>query len=100
MHLTLRQLQCFAAVARNRSFTRAADELHLTQPAVSMQVRQLEQQTGVTVTERPSPPPIPAVAGTSFIAHTGHRPGDVLGGVHIIGQMYDVAPPAAAVLAA
>jgi DNA-binding transcriptional LysR family regulator len=52
MHLTLRQLQCFAAVARNRSFTRAADELHLTQPAVSMQVRQLEQQTGVTVTEQ------------------------------------------------
>lgn len=52
MHLTLRQLQCFAAVARNRSFTRAAEELHLTQPAVSMQVRQLEQQTGVTVTEQ------------------------------------------------
>ena len=52
MHLTLRQLQCFAAVARNRSFTRAADELHLTQPAVSMQVRQLEQQTGVEVTEQ------------------------------------------------
>lgn len=52
MHLTLRQLQCFAAVVRNRSFTRAADELHLTQPAVSMQVRQLEQQTGVTVTEQ------------------------------------------------
>ncbi len=52
MHLTLRQLQCFAAVARNQSFTRAADELHLTQPAVSMQVRQLEQQTGVQVTEQ------------------------------------------------
>lgn len=52
MHLTLRQLQCFAAVARNLSYTRAADELHLTQPAVSMQVRQLEQQTGVRVTEQ------------------------------------------------
>jgi DNA-binding transcriptional LysR family regulator len=52
MHLTLRQLQCFAAVARNRSFTKAADELHLTQPAVSMQIRQLEQQAGVSVTEQ------------------------------------------------
>lgn len=52
MHFTLRQLQCFAAVARNRSFTRAADELHLTQPAVSMQIRQLEQQAGVSVTEQ------------------------------------------------
>jgi DNA-binding transcriptional LysR family regulator len=52
MHITLRQLQCFAAVARNRSFTKAADELHLTQPAVSMQIRQLEHQVGVSVTEQ------------------------------------------------
>ena len=44
MHLTLRQLQCFSEVARNLSFTRAAAALHLTQPAVSMQIRQLEQQ--------------------------------------------------------
>jgi DNA-binding transcriptional LysR family regulator len=52
MHLTLRQLQCFSAVAQNLSFTRAADALHLTQPAVSMQVRQLEQQTGIELTEQ------------------------------------------------
>lgn len=52
MHLTLRQLQCFSAVARNLSFTRAAEELHLTQPAVSMQIRQLEQQAGIAVTEQ------------------------------------------------
>jgi len=52
MHLTLRQLQCFSAVAQNLSFTRAADALHLTQPAVSMQVRQLEQQTGIALTEQ------------------------------------------------
>jgi DNA-binding transcriptional LysR family regulator len=52
MHLTLRQLQCFSAVAQNLSFTKAADTLHLTQPAVSMQVRQLEQQTGIALTEQ------------------------------------------------
>lgn len=52
MHLTLRQLQCFSAVARHLSYTRAADELHLTQPAVSMQIRQLEQQAGMAVTEQ------------------------------------------------
>jgi DNA-binding transcriptional LysR family regulator len=52
MHLTLRQLQCFSAVAQNLSFTRAADTLHLTQPAVSMQVRQLELQTGIALTEQ------------------------------------------------
>ncbi len=52
MHLTLRQLECFSAVAKDLSFTRAAEALHLTQPAVSMQVRQLELQTGVAVTEQ------------------------------------------------
>ena len=52
MHLTLRQLQCFSAVAKHLSYTRAADELHLTQPAVSMQIRQLEQQAGMAVTEQ------------------------------------------------
>lgn len=36
MNITLRQLKVFASVARHLSFTRAAEELHLTQPAVSM----------------------------------------------------------------
>ncbi|MEW6464671.1 MAG: LysR substrate-binding domain-containing protein [Pseudomonadota bacterium] len=44
MHLTLRQLQIFSAAVRHKSFTRAAEALHLTQPAVSMQMRQLEDQ--------------------------------------------------------
>jgi DNA-binding transcriptional LysR family regulator len=52
MHLTLRQLQCFSAVARNLSYTKAAEALHLTQPAVSMQIRQLEHQTGLALTEQ------------------------------------------------
>lgn len=52
MHLTLRQLQCFSAVAKHLSYTKAADELHLTQPAVSMQIRQLESQAGLPVTEQ------------------------------------------------
>ena len=52
MHLTLRQLQCFSAVAKNLSYTKAAQELHLTQPAVSIQIRQLEQQAGLALTEQ------------------------------------------------
>lgn len=38
---TLRQLQVFESIARNNSFSRAAEELHLTQPTVSMQVKKL-----------------------------------------------------------
>lgn len=52
MHLTLRQLSVFAAVARHRSYTLAAAELHLSQPAVSMQVRQLEETVGLALFER------------------------------------------------
>jgi DNA-binding transcriptional LysR family regulator len=46
MHITLRQLQIFEAVARHSSISRAAGELHVTQPAVSMQMKQLEEQIG------------------------------------------------------
>ena len=52
MHLTLRQLKIFEAVARHLSFSRAAEELHLTQPAVSMQVRSLETAAGLPLTEQ------------------------------------------------
>ncbi len=51
MNLTLRQLKIFEAVARHLSFTKASEELHLTQPAVSMQIKQLEQATGVPLFE-------------------------------------------------
>lgn len=52
MHLTLRQLTLFESVARHLSYTRAAEELHLSQPAVSMQVRQLEDAAGMPLFER------------------------------------------------
>lgn len=51
-NVTLRQLRAFEAVARHLSFSRAAEELHLTQPAVSMQVRQLEEMVGLPLTEQ------------------------------------------------
>ncbi len=51
-NVTLRQLTVFEAVARNLNFSRAAQELHLTQPAVSMQVKQLEQAAGLPLFEQ------------------------------------------------
>ena len=52
MHLTLQQLKLFEAVSRNNSFTRAAEELHLTQPAVSIQIKRLESQVGLPLFEK------------------------------------------------
>ena len=51
-HVTFRGLRVFEAVARHLSFSRAAEELHLTQPAVSMQVRQIEDSVGLPLTEQ------------------------------------------------
>jgi len=50
--LTLRQFRVFEAVARHLSFSRAAEELHLSQPAVSMQVKGIEAILGVPLTEQ------------------------------------------------
>lgn len=52
MRTSLRQFQIFDAVARERSYTRAAEALHLTQPAVFTQVKQLEDQLGQPLIER------------------------------------------------
>ncbi len=49
---TLRQLKVFETVARHLSFSRAAEELHLTQPAVSTQVKKLEEHAGLDLFEQ------------------------------------------------
>ncbi len=50
--ITLHQLQIFEVVARHLSFTRAAEELYLTQPTVSMQIKQLSQAIGLPLFEQ------------------------------------------------
>ncbi|MBD1996279.1 LysR family transcriptional regulator [Oculatella sp. FACHB-28] len=52
IHATLHQLKVFEATARHGSFTRAAEELFLTQPTVSMQVKQLTKAVGLPLFEQ------------------------------------------------
>ncbi|VAW94770.1 RuBisCO operon transcriptional regulator CbbR [hydrothermal vent metagenome] len=52
MNVTFRQLEVFEAVARLLSYTLASKELHLSQPAVSMQIKQLEGSTGLPLFEQ------------------------------------------------
>jgi DNA-binding transcriptional LysR family regulator len=68
MRYSLRQLQIFAAVARSRSYTRAAEELNLTQPAVFTQVKQLEAQVGAPLIER--------IGKTLYLTETGRAVAD------------------------
>ena len=52
MRVTLRQLQVFEAVARLGSFSRAAEQIHVSQPAVSKQIRQLQEEVGLPLLEQ------------------------------------------------
>ena len=51
-NITFRQLQVFESIARNHSFTLAAEELFLTQPTVSMQIRKLADTIGMPLFEQ------------------------------------------------
>ena len=66
MHLNLQQLKLFEAVTRNSSYTRAAEELHLTQPAVSIQIKRLEGQAGLPLFELVGKKIFPTVAGDAM----------------------------------
>ena len=61
--LDLRRLRYFVAVATERNFTRAAERLHVAQPALSRQVRQLEDELGVELLRRTTHEVEPTEAG-------------------------------------
>jgi LysR family transcriptional regulator, transcription activator of glutamate synthase operon len=64
----LRQLRTVEAVARHRHFTRAAEELHLAQSALSHQIRRLEAELGTPLFERTSRRVTPTDAGEAIAA--------------------------------
>jgi LysR family transcriptional activator of glutamate synthase operon len=64
----LRQLRYTEAVARHRHFTRAAQELHVAQSALSQQVRRLEAELGAELFERTSRSVMPTEAGEAVAA--------------------------------
>src|SRR3982750_428757 len=81
-----RQLAAFCAVVERRSFSQAAERLGVTQPAVSLQVRALEERLGQTLLDRsgrrveptegggpPSPPAPEGRRGRPLLARSGRR---------------------------
>ena len=69
MNLTFRQLRVFAEVARHGSMARAAEMLHLTPPAVSMQIKELEGQVGLPLFDRQGRTVALSTAGEDFLVH-------------------------------
>jgi LysR family nitrogen assimilation transcriptional regulator len=66
---SLRQIRYFVAVAHTGSFTAAAEELHVSQPAVGLQVKFLEDRVGVPLFERHSRGVEITPAGQTYLRH-------------------------------
>ena len=110
--MDLRQLSGAVAVARYSNFTRAAASLHIAQPALSAQIRNLEHEVGIPLFERTTRRVVVTPAGLAFIAHAdrilaevdaasremAEYAGGVLGRVRI-GAWYTVNPQLPALLA-
>ena len=77
MRIDLRQLEMLDAVARLGTLTLAADALHVTQPAISSQMRKLEAQVGMPLFERDGRGVSLTEAGIS-VAHHARRVGQLL----------------------
>jgi LysR family carnitine catabolism transcriptional activator len=66
MDVTLKGLRAFLTIARHRSFTRAAGLLHVTQPALTVQMRQLEAALGLRLLDRTPQGAEPTAAGAEL----------------------------------
>lgn len=80
MNYTLSQLQIFLKIAQNQSVTRAAEELHMTQPAVSIQLKNFQDQFDIPLTE--------VVGRKLYITDFGKEIADAA--EKIINQVYEI----------
>ena len=69
MNVTFRQLRVFTEVAQQGSMARAAEALHLTPPAVSMQIKEVESQVGLPLFDRQGRSVVLSTAGEYFLVH-------------------------------
>lgn len=87
MNLTFRQLRVFTEVARQGSLARAAETLHLTPPAVSMQIKELESQVGLPLLDRGTRSATLTSAGEYFLVHARRLLADLKDAQHAMARL-------------
>jgi DNA-binding transcriptional LysR family regulator len=90
MDLQVAHLRTLQAIARHASFSRAAQALNLTQPAVSMQVRHLERALGLPLLERVGKRAFPTRAGELLLAHADRALRELEAGVERVQELRGV----------
>lgn len=83
MNFTLHQLQVFGMVARQKSMTEAARQLHMSQPAVSIQIKQLQESVGI--------PLIEVVGRKLYLTNAGERLYDAYNNINRELESFDSA---------
>lgn len=90
MDLQVAHLRTLQAIVHHGSFSRAAQTLNLTQPAVSMQVRHLEQALGLPLLERVGKRAFPTRAGEVLLAHADRALRELEAGVERVQELRGV----------
>src|ERR1700744_2082271 len=85
----INDLLAFLAVAKERSFTRAAAKLGVSQSALSHTVRGLEERLGLRLLTRTTRSVAPTAAGERFLLNVGPRLGEIEGELAALGDMRD-----------
>lgn len=90
MPINLHFLRSFTAVAELRSFSRAAETLFMSQPAVSKAVRELEQQVGLALLDRSARPVALTEAGGVLLGHARRLFADERAAEHALSQLREL----------
>src|SRR5580698_8761289 len=64
---SISQLEYIVAVEKHRHFGKAAEECHVTQPTLSMQIQKVEEEIGFPIFDRIKKPVVPTAKGVKFI---------------------------------
>src|SRR5580765_2889574 len=90
MDVPIAHLRTLQAITRHNSFSRAARELNLTQPAVSMQIRLLEQALGLPLLERVGKRAFATRGGEVLLAHAARALRELQTGVERVHELRGV----------